>query len=379
MIAIPFNRPLLVGTEADAVAETLASGELAGGGLRTRACEDWFRAHTGAPLALMTPSCTQALELAALVADIRPGDEVILPSWTFVSTASAFVLRGATPVFVDISPHTGNIDPMQIEAAITDRTRAIVPVHYAGVSCDMDMIMAIANRHELLVIEDAAQGVMARWRDRPLGSIGHLGAYSFHATKNYTSGGEGGLLLVNDERFAARAEILREKGTDRRAFQRGDVQRYTWQATGSSYLPSEVQAACLWAQLQQAEPVNRRRRALWEAYTAALTGVPGLTLLKPPAEAEHNGHLFAVRLPDATIREQVRQSLADAGIAAHTHYVPLHSAPAGQEFGRIVGSLAHTQSVADTLLRLPLHYALSDAEQAQVIEATCRAVNVALN
>jgi len=368
---IPFNRPLCLGTEADAVGEVLTSGQLAEG-KAIEACEDWFSKHTGALRALLVPSCTHALELAALLADIGPGDEVIMPSYTFPSTANAFVLRGATPVFVDIRSDTCNLDESLIEAAITPRTRAIVPVHYAGVSCDMDAIMALADKYGLLVIEDAAQGMMASWHGRPLGSIGHFGAYSFHATKNYTSGGEGGVLLVNDVRFVERAEIMREKGTNRSAFMRGQVDRYSWQEIGSSYVISEVQAACLGAQLQQAKHVNDVRRGLWNRYAEVFTDLEraGMFCLpKVPEGCHHNGHIFYLLMPSLAAREALIASLAERGVSALSHYQPLHSSPAGRRRGRFHGEDRHTSSISEGVVRLPIYYSLEEDRQALVIRA----------
>ena len=366
---IPFNRPLHLGAELACVNEVLQA-EL---GTRFRLeCESWFHRHTGGSVALMTPSCTHALELAALVADIGPGDEVILPGYTFVSSANAFALRGAMPVFVDIRPDTCNIDERAIEAAITERTRAVVVVHYGGVACEMEAILSLAKRHGLLVIEDAAHGVMAQWCGRPLGSIGDLGALSFHATKNYTSGGEGGMLLVNEPRMAERARLIRAKGTDRDAFLRGDVDRYTWQVVGSNYLPSEVQAACLYAQLSAAEKVNERRRALWQRYAdmlGPLGASQGFGIQSVPAGCRHNGHLFYLRLPPGLSRDAWIAALAEKGVEACSHYTPLHTAPAGLLNSRFQGSARHTLAACGDLVRLPLYYALTDAEQAQVIDA----------
>lgn len=366
---VPFNRPLNLGAEAEAVAEALALGDLAGGRAISR-CERWFETHVGSSRALMTPSCTHALELAALLAGIGPGDEVIMPSYTFSSTANAFVLRGATPVFVDIRPDTCNLDESLIEAAITSRTRAIVPVHYAGVACEMSGIMALADKYGLIVIEDAAQGMMATWRDRPLGSIGHFGAYSFHASKNFTSGGEGGVLLVNDSRFVERAEVLREKGTDRTAFMRGEVSRYSWRDIGSSYVPSEIQAACLMAQLDQAERVNAARKALWQRYRDAFgshasTGL--VSLPSVPNDCVHNGHLFYLLLPSVSVRDGVVQGAVARGIGVTSHYVPLHTSPAGIKWGRFQGADRHTSLLASRIMRLPLFYGLTNAEQEIVI------------
>jgi dTDP-4-amino-4,6-dideoxygalactose transaminase len=366
---IPFNRPLNLGGEAHAVAKALALGELASG-QAISACEQWFERHAGCLRALMVPSCTHALELAALLAGIGAGDEVIMPSYTFASTANAFVLRGATPVFVDIRPDTCNMDEGLVEAAITPRTRAIVPVHYAGVACEMSSIMALADKYGLIVIEDAAQGMMATWRERPLGSIGHFGAYSFHASKNYTSGGEGGLLLVNDARFVERAEVLREKGTDRAAFLRGMVSRYSWRDVGSSYVPSEIQAACLLVQLDQAEQVNMARRAFWHAYRDAFAAHASMGIVSLPGVPEdcaHNGHLFYLILASASARDDLLRGAAAQGIGATSHYVPLHTSPAGIRWGRFQGADRLTSSLASRIVRLPLFYSLANQEQAAVI------------
>jgi len=368
---VPFNRPLVLGGEVDAIAQALAHGELAGGGRYTRCCEAWLSTHANATASFLTPSCTHALEMAAILINIGPGDEVIMPSWTFVSTANAFVLRGARPVFVDICPDTGNLDARLIEAAITDKTRAIVPVHYGGVACDMASIMGIANQYGLWVIEDAAQALMSTWRDKPLGGIGHLGAFSFHATKNLTSAGEGGALLINDPALVARAEIIRDKGTDRAAFQRGEASTYEWKDIGSSYLPSECQAAALSVQLEAAQAVTQRRQDIWERYQVSLSPncqLSGVSLFRVPEDCRHNAHLFAMKIPDGGRRANLQQRLADAGVAAVSHYVPLHSAPAGRRYGRAVGSMRETDCLAECLLRLPLYYALTDAEQDFVID-----------
>jgi dTDP-4-amino-4,6-dideoxygalactose transaminase len=300
--------------------------------------------------------------MAAILADIQPGDEVIMPSYTFVSTANAFVLRGGIPVFVDIRPDTLNIDETLIEAAITPRTRAIVPVHYAGVACEMDAILDIARRHGLLVIEDAAQGVLATYKGRPLGAIGHLGAYSFHETKNIISG-EGGALLANDERFAERAEVVREKGTNRGQFARGKVDKYTWVDIGSSYLPGEVTAAFLWAQMQEAESITQRRLTLWESYHQALAPLEADGRLRRPVVpdvCQTNAHMYYILLPSPERRTEVIASLAQRGINTVFHYVPLHSAPAGKRFGRVSGSMHNTDSLSGRLLRLPLWLGMED-------------------
>lgn len=366
---IRFNQPLHLGTEPNFVQRVFEQGLQSD--FRAR-CESWFQARAASCAALMTTSCTHALELAALVAGIGPGDEVILPGYTFVSSANAFALRGAVPVFVDIRPDTCNIDEQAIEAAITERTRAVVVVHYGGVACEMEAILSVARRHGLLVIEDAAHGVMAEWRGQPLGSIGDLGALSFHATKNYTSGGEGGMLLVNDPALTERARLGRAKGTDRDAFLRGEVDRYTWQAVGSNYLPSEVQAACLFAQLSQAEQVNERRRVLWQRYAEALgplAAAYGFRVQSVPAGCQHNAHLFYLRLPAELDRDSWVAALAKQGIEACSHYTPLHTAPAGLLNSRFHGSDRETLAACNDLVRLPLHYALTDAGQARVIDA----------
>jgi dTDP-4-amino-4,6-dideoxygalactose transaminase len=367
---IPFNRPYMTGKELWYIAQAHANGHLAGDGTFTRRCNAWLEQRTGAHKALLTHSCTAALEMAAILADLQPGDEVIMPSYTFVSTANAFVLRGAVPVFVDVRPDTLNIDESKIEAAITGMTRAIVPVHYAGVGCEMDAIMAIARRHDLLVIEDAAQGVMSSYEGRPLGSIGHLGCLSFHETKNIISG-EGGALLVNDPAFAERAEIIREKGTNRGQFFRGQVDKYTWVDLGSSYLPSELVAAFLWAQMEEADAITRRRLGLWDAYHERLEGLELQGRLRRPivpAACGHNAHMYYVLLPDLDTRTALIRELKRQDIHPVFHYVPLHSAPAGRRFGRAGGDLWVTDTVANRLLRLPLWLGLED-EQQRVVDA----------
>jgi dTDP-4-amino-4,6-dideoxygalactose transaminase len=375
---IPFNRPLFLGPELSAMEAAMSSGALAGNGHFTHACEAWLREYSGSAGALLVPSCTQALEMAAILLNIAPGDEVIMPSWTFVSTANAFVLRGARPVFVDICPDTGNLDTRLIEAAITNNTRAIVPVHYGGAACDMAGIMGIANHYGLWVIEDAAQALMSTWRDKPLGGIGHLGAFSFHATKNLTSAGEGGALLINDPALLARAEIIREKGTDRAAFLRGESRTYEWQDIGSSYLPSECQAAALMVQLEVAREVTQRRRYIWERYQKLLSRdcqVSGTSLFRIPGDCHHNAHMFGMRVPDRKSRSKLQQWLAEEGVFVASHYVPLHSAPAGRRYGRVVGNLQETDEMAGRLLRLPLYYSLTDIEQDYVIEKVKSGLN----
>lgn len=366
---IPFNRPYMTGQELPNMAEAHARMHLAGDGEFTRRCHLWLEEQTGTARALLTHSCTAALEMAALLLDIRPGDEVIMPSWTFVSTANAFVLRGGVPVFVDIRSDTLNLDERLIEAAITPRTRAIVPVHYAGVGCDMPAIMQIARHHRLKVVEDAAQGIMADCRGTALGCWGDLGTLSFHETKNLIAG-EGGALLVNDPELVERAEILREKGTDRSRFYRGQVDKYTWQDIGSSYLPGELIAAFLWAQLQQADAITRQRITLWDHYHNQLEPLERRGLLRRPhipADGTHNAHLYGIRLAPGLSRQTVLNAFAAAGIGAVFHYVPLHDAPAGRRWGRASGPLPVTCAVADSLIRLPLWVGLTTAQQDRVI------------
>jgi dTDP-4-amino-4,6-dideoxygalactose transaminase len=366
--AIGFNKPYLTGKELHYIADAHQRGQLAGDGAYTKRCCEWLEQATGSKKVLLTHSCTASLEMAAMLADIKPGDEVILPSYTFVSTANAFVLRGGVPVFVDIRADTLNIDETQIEAAITPRTRAIVPVHYAGVACEMDTIMDIAKRHNLLVIEDAAQGVMATYKGRALGSIGHLGAYSFHETKNVISG-EGGALLVNDQRFVERAQIIREKGTNRNHFFRGEVDKYTWVDVGSSYLPGEIIAAVLWAQLEAAEEVTSKRVELWDAYYRAFSKVEADSLIRRPIipiDCKHNAHMFYLLVKDRDDRINFIDVMSKRGISCVFHYVPLHNSPAGMKYGRTPGSMLVTDSVAERLVRLPLWIGL-DSEQERVI------------
>lgn len=366
---IPFNKPYMTGKELWYIAQAHARGHLAGDGSFTKQCSKWLEARIGASKALLTHSCTAALEMAAILADLKPGDEVIMPSYTFVSTANAFVLRGAVPVFVDIRPDTLNIDETKIEAAITERTRAIVPVHYAGVACEMDVIMDIARRHGLLVIEDAAQAVSANYKGRPLGSIGHMAALSFHETKNIISG-EGGALLVNDPRFVERAEIIREKGTNRSQFFRGQVDKYTWVDMGSSYLPGELIAAFLWAQMEEADAINKRRLGIWSTYHQWFGEAEKAARLRRPvvpAHCSHNAHMYYLLLPDLERRTAFIERLKRADIHCVFHYIPLHSAPAGREFSRAHGDLAVTTEMADRLVRLPMWLGLEEI-QADVIQ-----------
>jgi dTDP-4-amino-4,6-dideoxygalactose transaminase len=374
-IKIRFSPPNLVGKELGYVAEACAK-QLSGDGRFTRRCHALLEERTGTYRALLTHSCTAALEMAALLLDIAPGDEIIMPSFTFVSTANAFVLRGGVPVFVDIRADTLNLDETQIEAAITPRTRAIVPVHYAGVACDMDRIMAIADRHGLAVVEDAAQGVGATYRGRALGSIGALGAHSFHETKNIIAG-EGGALLVNDPDLAVRAEIIREKGTDRSRFFRGEVDKYTWQDVGSSYLPSDIIAAFLCAQLEEADAINAARMQVWNTYHTALSEAEAQGRLRRPIvpeQCEHNAHIYYILLPSAGRRQSVLDAFARADIQALFHYVPLHSSPAGQRFGRTHGTLTVTDDIWQRLVRLPLSAGLSDTDQRLIVDTLLNAL-----
>lgn len=369
---IPFNAPPVVGTEVDYMQSAMASGKLCGDGGFTRRCQQWMEQHFGSKKVLLTPSCTASLEMAALLIDIQPGDEVIMPSYTFVSTANAFVLRGANIVFVDVRPDTLNIDETQIEAAITPKTRAIVPVHYAGVACEMDTIMALAAKHQLYVIEDAAQGVMSQYKGRALGTIGHIGCFSFHETKNYTAGGEGGATLINEAKLIERAEIIREKGTNRSQFFRGQVDKYTWRDIGSSYLMADLQAAYLWAQLEAAERINQQRLRLWQNYYDALQPLAAsgrIALPAVPASCRHNAHMFYLKLRDSEDRQALINWMKEAEILTVFHYIPLHSSPAGTRFGRFHGTDAFTTRESERLLRLPLFYNLSDNNQRTVISS----------
>lgn len=369
MLNIPFNKPYLAGKELWYIAQAHAKCQMAGDGAFTRQCQGWLEERTGCRKALLTHSCTAALEMAAMLADIQPGDEVILPSFTFVSTANAFVLRGGVPVFVDIHPDTLNLDETKIEAAITPRTRAIVPVHYGGVGCAMDRIMEIAQRYGLLVIEDAAQGIMSTYQGRALGSIGHLGTLSFHETKNIIAG-EGGALLINDPKLAGRAEIIREKGTNRSEFFRGQVDKYTWVDIGSSYLPGEIIAAFLWAQMEDADNITARRLAIWARYHEAFEPLERAGRVRRPVIPDgcgHNAHLYYLLLRDLDDRTAFIEGMNRAGVCCVFHYVPLHSSPRGREVGRMSGDLAVTDDLANRLVRLPLWLGLEE-EQDQVIE-----------
>ena len=351
--SVPFNRPYKAGRELEYIAQAHAKAQLAGDGPFTALCSRWIERHTGTNSALLTHSCTAALEMMALLLDIQPGDEVIMPSFTFVSTANAFVLRGAVPIFVDIRGDTMNLDEHLIEAAISSKTKAIVVVHYAGVSCEMDEILAIATRHNIPVVEDAAQGLMSSYKGRPLGAMGSLGAISFHETKNVVAG-EGGALLVNDVRYAERAEIIREKGTDRARFFRGQVDKYTWVDIGSSYLPGEMVAAFLYAQMEQAEEITRMRLAIWEAYRNALSGIEGFRHPVVPSHCVHNAHMYYLLAPDLETRTNAIAALRHEGLLSVFHYVPLHSSPAGLKYGKVHGDMRMTDRQSERLLRLPL-------------------------
>jgi len=362
---IPFNKPYMTGKELSYIAEAHAKGHLAGDGEFTKKCHAWFEQRLGTKKALLTHSCTASLEIAALLCGLEAGDEVIMPSYTFVSTANAFVLRGSVPVFVDIRQDTLNIDENLIEAAITERTRVIVAVHYAGIACEMDRIMEIAQRHDLIVIEDAAQALLSTYRGRYLGTIGHIGCLSFHETKNIISG-EGGALLVNDRRFAERAEIIREKGTNRSQFFRGQVDKYTWVDVGSSYLPSELIGAFLYAQLEHGEEIIERRRAIFSRYAELLSPLADKGFCRLPGREEPgirgNGHMFYLILENLDARSRLIRHLKEAGILAVFHYVPLHSAPAGIKYARVNGTMAVTEDLSERLVRLPLYHDLEDED-----------------
>jgi len=368
---IPFNKPYMTGNEIGYITQSHANQHLSGDGPFTHKCHEWLERQTGCAKALLTHSCTAALEMAALLLDVQPGDEIIMPSYTFVSTANAFVLRGGVPVFVDIRPDTLNIDESLIEAAITPRTRAIVPVHYAGVACEMDKIIAIAKKHGLLVIEDAAQGVMSAYKGKPLGSIGDIGAFSFHETKNIISG-EGGAILINNGKYADRAEIIREKGTNRSQFFRGQIDKYTWVDIGSSYLPGELTAAFLWAQMEQADGITGSRLAIWENYHRELEALERMGVLRRPVipnDCQHNAHMYYILLNSLHERMALLKEMRSMGVDAVFHYVPLHSSLAGKKVGRVgCGELPVTEWLADRLLRLPLWIGL-ESQQEKVIKA----------
>jgi dTDP-4-amino-4,6-dideoxygalactose transaminase len=370
---IPFNKPALVGHELSFIREAIVRGKISGDGHFTKLSQDLLRREVGGGHALLTTSCTHALEMAALLLEIQPGDEVIVPSFTFVSTANAFLLRGARPVFIDSRPDTLNLDENHLERLITPRTKAIVVVHYAGVACEMQRISEIASRHGIPVVEDNAHGLFGRYRGRPLGSFGAMATQSFHETKNISCG-EGGALIVNDSRLTHRAEILREKGTNRAAFFRGQVDKYTWVDIGSSYVPSECLAAFLYAQLQEAAPIQRTRGSIWNRYRAGLAdwaAENGVRLPVIPADCEQPYHMFYLLLPTLEDRQALIDHLAQRGILAVFHYVPLHLSPVGVKFGGAAGDCPVTESVSDRLLRLPLYFDLSEAEQEHVIQSVC--------
>lgn len=368
---IPFNVPPYIGTENKYIADAIQSHKICGDGVYTEKCQALLEERTGSAKVLLTNSGTDALEMAALLCDLEPGDEVILPSYTFSSTANAFALFGAKLVFVDIRPDTMNIDENLIEDAITEKTKVIVPVHYAGVSCEMDTIMDIANRHNLLVVEDAAQGVMSTYKGRALGTIGHIGCYSFHETKNYSMG-EGGAILLNDPKFVDRAEIVREKGTNRANFLRGQVDKYTWVDIGSSYLPSELNAAYLYGQLQSADKINENRLASWNLYKEGLQGLANrgkIALPVIPEDCMHNAHMFYIKVKDLEERTRLQKYLRNQEIQTAFHYIPLHSAPAGQRFGRFQGEDRYTTRESERLVRLPMYYGLDKVDATLVVNA----------
>lgn len=367
---INFNIPPCTGKEIKFIEQAISSHKICGDGEFTKKCSKWIEDRTGTAKGLLTTSCTHATEMAAILSEVGPGDEVIMPSYTFVSTADAFVLRGATPVFVDIRPDTMNIDEKLIEDAITEKTKAIVPVHYAGVSCEMDTIMDIAKRHNLIVIEDAAQGVMSTYKGKALGTIGDYGCYSFHETKNYSMG-EGGALLIRDAGKIESAEIIREKGTNRSKFFRGQIDKYTWVDAGSSYLPSELNAAYLWAQLEEAEKINEDRLASWERYYKAFESLKEAGIIELPTIPEgcvHNAHMFYIKAKDFEERTRLIEYMKENGVGCVFHYIPLHSAPAGKRFGRFHGEDVYTTKESERLMRLPLYCGLTKDEQDTVIE-----------
>ncbi len=366
---IPFNVPPFIGTELDYVKQAIDAHKICGDGSFTKKCHSFLEERFGAQKALLTTSGTTALEMATLLCGLKAGDEVLVPSFTFSSTATAIVLTGATPVFIDVRPDTMNIDETKLEEAITDKTRAIMAVHYAGVACEMDTIMDIAARHNLKVIEDAAQGVMSTYKGRPLGTIGDFGCYSFHETKNYSMG-EGGALIISNPEDNDSAEILREKGTNRARFFRGQVDKYTWVAYGSSYLPSDMNAAYLWAQLLEADKINDNRLAIWKTYSDAFAPLAEAGRIEVPFVPEgcvHNAHMYYIKLRDLEDRSAFIRYMKDRGVVTVFHYVPLHSSPAGEKFGRFHGEDRYTTSESDRLVRLPLYYGLTPEDQQYVI------------
>jgi dTDP-4-amino-4,6-dideoxygalactose transaminase len=374
MTDIPFNRPQKAGKEFEYIQEAIKNIHLSGNGPFTKQCQTWLAEQIGSTKVLLTHSCTAALEMAALLVDIKPGDEIIMPSFTFVSTANAFVLRGGIPVFTDIRVDTLNIDEKKLIEAITPRTKAIVPVHYAGVGCEMDAIMEIAQSHNLFVIEDAAQGISAKYKDQSLGGIGQLAALSFHETKNIISG-EGGALLINDPKFVERAEIIWEKGTNRNQFFRGEVDKYTWVDIGSSFLPSEILAAFLWAQFEAADMLINNRLQTWLQYHVAFADLEDQGKLRRPQipdHCKHNAHIYYLLLPDVQRRTKFIDNMRSVGVNPIFHYIPLHSSPAGKKFGRASGDLPLTNDISQRLVRLPMWVGMSDVEIAQVIDMTIK-------
>ena len=373
---IPFNRPYVTGNEMAYILEAHADAVFSGNGPFTKRCQDWLERHTLCHKALLVHSCTAALEMTALLANIQPGDEIIMPSYTFVSTANAFVLRGGIPVFVDIREDTLNLDEKLLEAAITPKTKAIVPVHYAGVACAMEKINAVARQHQLITIEDAAQGVMANYNGKALGSIGDLGAFSFHATKNVISG-EGGALLINKPTYGSRAEILWEKGTNRSQFLKGETDKYTWQDLGSSYLPGEIIAAFLAAQLESAQNITQQRLKIWNYYHELLAPLEKMEIIRRPiipVGCEHNAHLYYALLPLSINRHALLAHLKKQGIQAQSHYVPLHSSPAGQRFGRTPGAMEITSHLSEQIIRLPLWVGLTEKQQERIVETLTQCI-----
>lgn len=367
---INFNKPPFVGKETEYIAESISSRKICGDGQMTKRCNEWIEKKTGAAKSLLTTSCSTALDMAAMLTDIQPGDEVILPSFTFVSTANAFALRGAKLVFVDIRPDTQNIDEKLIENAISDKTKVIAPVHYAGVGCEMDKIMEIAQKNNLKVVEDAAQGVMSTYKGKALGSIGDFGCYSFHETKNYSMG-EGGSILIRDAENIEKAEIIREKGTNRSVFLRGQIDKYTWMDIGSSYLPSEINAAYLWAQLEVAEEINNDRMRSWNQYKEELSAIEQagkLQLPYIPVECEHNAHMFYIKVANLEEREALIKYLKQNEIGAVFHYVPLHTAPAGKKHGRFNGEDKYTTNTYERLIRLPMYYGLEEEQVSYITD-----------
>ena len=362
---IPFNRPYLTGNEQYYIEEAHSKGQLAGDGHFTKLCSNWLEDGTSSLKALLTHSCTAALEMAAILAGVQEGDEIIMPSYTFVSTANAFVLRGGIPIFIDVRPDTLNIDETLIEAAITDKTRAIVPVHYAGVACEMDVIMEIATRYNLWVIEDAAQGVLSTYKGKALGSIGHMGCFSFHETKNIISG-EGGALVINDPNLVQRAEVIREKGTNRSAFFRGQVDKYTWVDLGSSYLPGEIISAFLWAQMEAAREITDMRLGIWNTYHSGFEGLENKGVaIRPtiPLACDHNAHMYYLILPSLEHRNSFLSKMEMLGVKCVTHYVPLHSSPMGSKVARSSGEMVFTSDLANRMVRLPLWLGIENSQE----------------